>query len=397
MKRHSPTDPRFEHALTGVTFPMHEAVRKMDSQEPTYLGTLFPAHMQMHSADHSQQGPETTSQTNSFTVPLLDKFNTTIINLIFNVVTLINALVHCCLLISARLSTRNGGWLTKFVVGVVQATLTQKTVQALELLTPTPHPRSLLDLDIDELENVLKTSTPSPNSKPSLFIAPALLSMLKGFAILGAVFLTAFILWLILRYLILPLTYKSNICRQLCVGYTTDNQTFRQPPITDLFLDIVHVHSGTQIRIYLTTISAPACALSFTGSVLLKNFKVDRRKLQLLVHIDWHNCLLLYNNFIIPLPDTGTALFFQPNLLTDFTHRGPYNIVLLARHLDQLIQIPHLDQTDTLPSVERVERLDFPLKSPYQKVHDEVKALMPLAKSVASSTDSESSQPIHVV
>ena len=85
MKRHSPTDPGFEHALTGVTFPMHEAVRKMDSEEPTYLGTLFPAHMQTHSADHSQQSPETTSQTDSFTVPLLDKFNTTIINLIFNV------------------------------------------------------------------------------------------------------------------------------------------------------------------------------------------------------------------------------------------------------------------------------------------------------------------------
>ena len=333
---------------------MHEAVRKMDSQEPTYLGTLFPAYMQTHSADHSQQSPEMTSQTDSFTVPLLDKFNTNLVNLVFNIVTLMNAFVHCCLLISARLSTRNGGWLTKFVAGVVQATLTQKTVQALELLKPTPHPRSLLDLDIDELENVLKATTPIPKFNPPLFTAPAFLSMLKGFAILGGVFLTAFILWLILRYLILPLTYKSNICHQLCVGYMTDNHTFRRPPITDLFLDIVHVHSGTQIRIYLTTISAPACALSFTGSVLLKNFKVDRRKLQLLVHIDWHNCLLLYNNFIIPLPDTGTALFFQPNLLTDFTRRGPYNIVLLAKHLDQLIQIPHLDQTDTLPSVERV-------------------------------------------
>ena len=145
---------------------MHEAVRKMDSQEPTYLGTLFPAYMQTHSVDHSQQSPEMTSQTDSFTVPLLDKFNTTLINLIFNIVTLINALVHCCLLISARLSTRNGGWLTKFVAGVVQATLTQKTVQALELLKPTPHPRSLLDLDIDELENVLKATTPIPKFNP---------------------------------------------------------------------------------------------------------------------------------------------------------------------------------------------------------------------------------------
>ena len=71
---------------------MHEAVRKMDSQEPTYLGTLFPAYMQTHSADHSQQSPETTSQTDSFTVPLLDKFNTTLINLVFNIVTLMNAL-----------------------------------------------------------------------------------------------------------------------------------------------------------------------------------------------------------------------------------------------------------------------------------------------------------------
>ena len=353
--------------------------------------------MQTHSADHSQQSPVMTSQTNSFTVPLLDKFNTNLVNLVFNVVTLINAFVHCCLLISARLSTRNGGWLTKFVAGVIQVTLTQKTVQALKLLKPTPHPTSLLDLDIDELENILKTTTPITKSTPPLFTAPAFISMLKAFTILGGVFLTAFVLWLILCYLYLPLTYKFNICRQLCVGYMTENHTFRHPPNTDLFLDIVHVHSGTQIRIYLTTISAPACALSFTGSVLLKNFKVDRRKLQLLVHIDWHNCLLLYNNFIIPLPDTGTALFFQPNLLTDFTRRGPYNIVLLVRHLDQLIQIPHLDQTDTLPLVERVEWLDFPLKSPYQKVHDEVKVLMPLAKSVTSSTDSDSSQPIHVV
>ena len=304
---------------------------------------------------------------------------------------------NCCLLISARLSTRNGGWLTKLVSGVVQATLTQKTVQALKLLKPTPHPTLLLDLDIDELQNLLKTTAPITKSPRPLFTVPAFISMLKGFAILGGVFLTAFVLWLILRYLILPLTYKSNICRHICVGYMTENHTFQRPPITDLFLDIVHVHSGTQICIYLTTISAPACALSFTGSVLLNYFKVDRRKLQLLVHIDWHNCLLLYNNFIIPLPDTGTALFFQPNLLTDFTRKGPYNIVLLARHLDQLIQIPHLHQTDTLPSVERVEQLEFPLKSPYQKVHDEVKALMPLAKSVASSTDSDSSQPIHVV
>ena len=127
---------------------------------------------------------------------------------------------------------------------------------------------------------------------------------------------------------------------------------------------------------------------------MLKHFKVDHKRLRLIVHIDWHNCLLLYNNFVIPLPDTGTALPFQPNLLTDFTRKGPYNIVLLARHLDQLIQIPHLEQADSLTSV---EHLEFPLPSPYQRVHDEVKALMPMAKSVASSTDSEQSCNVQMV
>ena len=88
---------------------------------------------------------------------------------------------------------------------------------------------------------------------------------------------------------------------------------------------------------------------------------------------------------MIPLLATGSAFPFQPNLLTDFQHKGLYNIILLARHLDHLTQIPYLEQVDNLSSVERP---DFPLSSPYNKIHDEVKALMPLVLSVAPSTDS---------
>ena len=101
--------------------------------------------------------------------------------------------------------------------------------------------------------------------------------------------------------------------------------------------------------------------------------------------IDWHNCLLLYNNFIIPLPERGTAVPFQPNLLTDFNLQGPYNIVLLARHLDTMIQIPHLDNQEYMQSE---EKLHFPVESPYKKIHDEVRKLMPLASSVATSPNS---------
>ena len=81
------------------------------------------------------------------------------------------------------------------------------------------------------------------------------------------------------------------------------NSQTRSPPTTDIFLDVVHIYSGKQIRIYLTTITAPASALGFTGSVKLKNFKLRPKKFTIFVDIDWHNCLLLYNNFIIPLPE----------------------------------------------------------------------------------------------
>ena len=293
------------------------------------------------------------------------------------------------MLIYVRHSSRPRGWLNNCIVQIVQATLLQKTATALDLLgsnTPAPT-KSLLDLSEDKLSNRLfpmEITTPAPASTQT----QALISMLKGFAILGAILLFALVVWFVIKYIIVPLSYKSSVCRQVCVGCFQDTQQ-RQPPSTDIFLDIVHVCSGLHIQIYLTTLSAPTCALSFTGSVMLKNFKIDHRKLRLIVDIDWHNCLLLYNNFIISLPSAGVAMPFQPHLLTRFDGNGPYNIVLLACHLEQLIQIPHVDETENLPDV---PKLDFSIDkhpSPYKVIHDEVKALMPLAKSVASSTNSE--------
>ena len=392
LKRHAPEDEAFQHALESQTFPLEEAVRKMESQEPTYIGTFFPIHQSL-AMDDTMETDEDFSASQPFSSStksesFLEPVNTTIANFAFNVVTLINALVHCCLLISLKLSFRQGGWFNNMVIQMVQATLTKKSVEAVKLLSPSSVPtQHLLDLPIEW--DIHPTEAPLPSETQSLALfsqahIDAFVSILKTFSILVALLLLPIFLWMIFRYVITPLFHRSNICRQLFVGCFY-NPTFRRPPTTDIFLDIIHIHSGQQIRIYLTTISAPACALSFTGTVLLRNFKVVIQKLQLLVHIDWHNCLLLYNNFVIPLPETGSAFPFQLNLLTDFQRKGPYNIVLLARHLDHLIQIPHLEQVDNLSSV---ERLDFPLSSPYKKIHDEVKALMPLARSVALSTDS---------
>ena len=149
--------------------------------------------------------------------------------------------------------------------------------------------------------------------------------------------------WLIVL-IIIPLTKKSSVCRFLLPCGRSHNNYFT--PATDILLDIIHIQSGEQIRVFLTTIAAPPCSLSFTGSVQIRNFTIIHKHLICFVRIDWHNCLLHYNDHIISLPSEGTAFSFQPNLLTDFHHSGPYNIQLLARHMDALLTIPHSSELD---------------------------------------------------
>ena len=159
-------------------------------------------------------------------------------------------------------------------------------------------------------------------------------------------------------------------------------------PATDVFLDIVHVSSGEQIRDFLTTISAPPCSLSFTGSVKITNFQLCRKHLLSTLHIDWHNCLLHYNDHVITLPSKGTAFSFQPNLLTSFSRPGLYNIQLLARHMDALLQIPHASELDFVTAS---DLLTFPYRNPvnptcpYQQIHDEVLTMMPLSDTPSAS------------
>ena len=123
-------------------------------------------------------------------------------------------------------------------------------------------------------------------------------------------------------------------------------------------------------------IAVPASSLAFMGSVKLKNFKIVPKKFQMLVDIDWHNCLLIYNKFVIPLPVRGTVVPFQPNLLTDFQLQGPHNILLLAQYLGTLIQIPHIENQEFMSSN---EKLHFQIESPYRKLQCEVQELMATA------------------
>ena len=395
-KRHTPDSPDFFRALAAQQFPLREAVQKMETNEIIYIGPILPSTDSISIPEEGfvEENKNITTDKSGKT-NIINKMDTPLSNFIFNVITLLNALLHCVLLIMMRFSFCRGGWFHNVVGDIVQAVLLQKSANAVRLLDPLIHtptePQPILDIPIPD-----NTQTEKPNTDLSFLDifgqVAEMSSVMEIFLIIMSLLLTPLLLWCIFKYILTPLFHKSNIFRQLCLS-CFHNSSLKTFPVTDIFLDIIHIYTGQQIRIYLTTITAPACALAFTGSVKLKNFWLLTRKFQQFVDIDWYNCLLLYNDFIIPLPNRGTAFPFQPNLLTDFAKKGPYNIVLLARHMDTLIQIPHTDNYDFLPSI---EKLEFPIPSPYTKVHDEVKALMPLASSVAitpNTLDSDTMEP----
>ena len=79
---------------------------------------------------------------------------------------------------------------------------------------------------------------------------------------------------------------------------------------------------------------------------------------------------------------------FSPNLLTSFSRPGLYNIQLLARHMDALLQSPHAMELDFISAL---DLLSFPYRHPvnpscpYQQVHDEVFSMMPLSDTPLAS------------
>ena len=74
-------------------------------------------------------------------------------------------------------------------------------------------------------------------------------------------------------------------------------------------------------------------------------------------------------------------------MLTSFSRPGPYNIQLLARHMDALLQISHASELDFVTAS---DLLSFPYRHPvnpscpYQQVH-EVLSMMPLSDTPSAS------------
>ena len=260
----------------------------------------------------------------------------------FNIVTVVNFLTSVINGIVLTVCYRKHKDLLSGIVTVAMKTMTHpKEAQALQLSD------DVFTTDNPEMYVNSGTTDTQIYSMPLIFLI-VLLSMLVTFA-----------LYWIFVLIIRPLMRKSNTCRYIfpCSRSHTDFLT----PATDLFLDIVHVNSGEQIRVFLTTIAAPACSLSFAGSVKISNFRLTKKNLFTTLYIDWHNCLLHYNEHVISLPSKGTAFSFQPNLLAFFERPGPYNIQLLARHMDALLQVPHSSELDFVTAS---DLLSFPYRHP---------------------------------
>ena len=387
-KRHAPDPINFNEDIAKISMPLDTAVNFMESQKPySFSSSAIPPQLQCSCPrDPSQQLPFSSHDTEMV-------FSSTTANTIFNVVTIVNSLLHCTLFILSKCAICEGGWIHNLIIHTVQTVITHsQSVKAVHLLdVPTT---DLIDISSDNLppppsDWEPSTLTVSPTSL-AVLTAPHVSLILKIILIILSTILFFLLMYLLFRLFFYPLSRKSALLRQFCSScYSTPSQNLTSS--TDLFLDIVHIYSGQQIRIYLTTIAAPACSLGFIGTVKLKNFRLTLGHFKIVVHIDWHNCLLLYNEFVIPLPDMGTAFLFQPNLLTDFDHPGPYNIVLLARHMDTLIPIPHISQQDFLSAEDRLQFAPLTTpdqNTPYSQVHQEVKAMMPLANSVASTDTS---------
>ena len=131
-------------------------------------------------------------------------------NFLFNVVTLINTLLHMCLMIFMRLSFHPGGFFYNTVLDIVQMSLVKPTtaVRLMESLIPTPTQKPLFILDEPIPENTDKTPQDSLEQ----------MSIMASFTKMVLIFLTIFgillILWLVFKFLLLPLCFLSNTCRQ---------------------------------------------------------------------------------------------------------------------------------------------------------------------------------------
>ena len=258
---------------------------------------------------------------------------------------------------------------------------TNKNVQALKLSD-----NELSTITSLDTTHVTSNDTNYSHYSPLWIFLIVLLSMLVIIA-----------LYWIFVFIIIPLTRKSSACRYILPCYKLHTDFLI--PLMDVFLDVIHVSSGEQIRVFLKTIMVPPCSLSFTGSVKITNFQVSRNIYLLLYILIGIIVFYIIMNMSLTFLQKEQLFSFQPNSLISFSRPGPYNIQLVARHMDALLQIPHSLELDFVTAS---DLLTFPYRNPvnptcpYQQIHDEVLTMMPLSDTPSASDPTQQDKVINL-
>ena len=214
--------------LLSLSFPLSEAVDFMETGKTFYLPSM------------QQECP----QPEQFPVPLTQDMD-----FYFNIVTVINFLTSVINAIIISICYKKCKDLLAGILTVTMDTLQQKQqVQALRFSD-------------DELSTVTVETTTVDNTNVDYFQFSIPWIILIVFL---SILLLLVLYWIIVL-LIVPLTRKSSVCQYLFPCHKPYGNFLT--PAMDIFLDVVHVTLGEQIRVFLTTITAPPCSLSFTGSV----------------------------------------------------------------------------------------------------------------------------------
>ena len=218
--------------LLPLSFPLSEAADFMETGKTFHIPSTQPV----------------CKQPVNFPIPLIQ-----VMDFYFNIVTVVNFLTSVINAIVLGICYRKRKDLLSGILTVAMETMTNnKGTHALQI--------SDNELTTENPVTHVNLSTSNTHSYSTLWI----------FLIILLSMLTIFALYWIFILIVRPLMRKSNTCGYILPCYRSCTNFLI--PATDIFLDAVHVSSGEQIRIFLATIAAPACSLSFTGSVKISNF-----------------------------------------------------------------------------------------------------------------------------
>ena len=195
-KRHVPDPSTHQQAIAVQQFPLSEAVHKMETQEPIYVGPILPAPFSADMFEDDNEVPviDNPPQEN-IVVNTMDK---PMSNFLFNVITLINTLLHFAMIIFLRISLKPGGMFYNVMLQMIHMSMTKPAtaVRLMDPLLPTPSEKPQLILDLPILEDTAYT-TESP-SDSFQDISP-MISFSKTVTIFIGILFGCLLIWALLQ------------------------------------------------------------------------------------------------------------------------------------------------------------------------------------------------------